>query len=225
MEHHTAQALVVLTLVTIGAATATADATTLPSLLQLAGITSGTLTAAGTTKTKFNGIVALEGTDYKFALTSNFEMTSLGPALLWFLNTAFGAKKCKANGDTAGNNLVPVLWHTVLAATGGGTSLFLILILISPSLTMECEGTNIVITGDELFNAEPLGKEVTTITAVTGKCTGNTPAFTNYLNDADTSTAAALKSETGGLKSATCLEVEGTQCYAASGMGVEVMES
>jgi len=224
MKRHITLAWLTLTLTALAISTASATAT-LPSVLFLSGVKSGTLEAASkTAATKFVGITNITGTGYRFNLTDNAEMTSLGPALLWFLAFIFGAKKCRANGDTAGNILIPGLWHTVLAATGGGANLFLILFLISPSLTMECEGTDIVITGSELWDAEPLDKEVTAFTAATGNCSGNRmPAFVDYLNDAATSEAVGLKSETGGLKSATCLEVEGTQNYTASQM-TEVME-
>ena len=224
MRHIKALLIAALALAAFSSIAASANAA-LPSLLQLAGTTSGVLEATSkTAATKFTGIVNLTGTGYKFNLTSNFEMTSLGPALLWFLKALFGTKNCKSPGDTTGNVLVPSEWHTVLAASGGGANLFLVLVLVNGTLTVECEGTTILVTGNELVNAEPFGKEVTVFTANTGKCTGNTPAFVNYLNDAGTSTAAALKSETGGLKSATCQEVEGTQPYNALGMGSEVME-
>jgi len=197
----------------------------LPSLLQLPGVTSGTLEATSkTAATKFTGIVNVTGTGYRLRASSNFEMTSLGPALLTFTQVLFGTKSCKADGDTAGNVLIPGEAHAVLAASGGGANLFLILFLVTPSLLVECEGTNITVTGSQLIAAEPFGKEVTSGTATTGKCSGNTPEFTTYLNDAGASVTAGLKSETGGLKSATCQEVQGTQTATASGMGAEVME-
>jgi len=225
MQRHTTLTLAALTLSIAAIATANANATTLPSLLQLAGVTSGTLTAQGATaKINFTGVLALSSTGYRFVLTSSREMTSLGPATLEFTNIQFLVKTCKSPGDTTGNVLAPGEWHTVLAPTGGGTALFLILFLLTPALTVECEGINSTFTGDLLFNAEPVGKEVTTVSANTGKCTGNTPAFTNYLNDAGTTITASLKTESGGLKSAGCEEVEGTQSYQASGMGVEIME-
>ena len=224
MKRHMPLVLAALALAAFSSIAATANAA-LPTLLQLAGVTSATLTAASTTaKTKFSGIVNLTGEGYTFGLTSNFEMTSLGPALLTFTKQVFGTKKCKSPGDTTGTILIPGEWHTVLAASGGGAKLFLILILITPALTLECEGTNVVVSGDLLFDAEPFGSEVTSLAAKTGKCSGNTPEFTAFTNDSGTGTFVSLKSETGGLKSATCLEVEGTQTYRASGMGLEVME-
>jgi len=212
-----------LALAAFSSIAASANAATLPSLLLLSGTTSATLTATSTTaKTAFAGIVSLTGTGYTFTLKSNFEMTSLGTALLTFTNTLFGAKKCKSPGDTTGNVLVEGEWHTVLAL-GGRANLFLILILITPALRLECEGTNVVVSGDLLFDAEPFGSEVTSIPAKSGKCSGNTPEFTVYENDAGEMIAVNLKSETGGLKSAACLQVEGTQTYTASQMA-EVME-
>ena len=223
MRYIKALLIAALALAAFSSIAASANAA-LPSVLLLSGIKSGTLEAKSTTaKTKFTGIVNLTGVGYKFNLTDNSEMTSLGPALLTFTNAVFGAKKCKANGDVTGTVLVPGEWHTVLPASGGGANLFLILFLVVPALTVECEGTNIVVTGSQLVDAGPLGSSVTTLTGNTGACSGNTPAFVNYLNDAGTSTAAALKSETGGLKSATCQEVEGTQSYTATQMA-EVME-
>jgi len=203
---------------------ATADAA-LPSLLQLSTVTSGTLEATSkTAATRFFGIVNITGSGYTFALKSDFEMTGSGSATLFFTNAVLGTKKCKANGDTAGNVLVPGEWHTVLAASGGAERLFLILFLVVPTLTVECEGINIIVTGNQLVNAEPFGEEVTEIDAETGKCAGNTPAFVNYLNDAGASTAANLKSETGGVKSNSCQEVVSSLKYKTSGMGAEVME-
>ena len=224
MRYIKALLIAALALAAFTSIAASANAVSLPTVLQLAGVKEGTLTASSkTAKTAFNGIRNLTGTGYKFVLTSNFEMTSLGPSTLDFENSELSGKKCKANGDTAGTVLVPGEWHTVLAL-GGGPKLFLIWFLVTPSLTVECEGTNIIVTGNELVNAEPFGVETTTFTARTGKCTTTTPEFTAYENDTGEMLNAGLKSEVGGLKSATCQEVEGTQNYTASGMGVEVME-
>ena len=227
MRYIKALLIAALALAAFSSIAASANAATLPSLLLLSGTTSATLTATSTTaKTAFAGIVSLTGTGYTFTLKSNFEMTSLGTALLTFTNTLFGAKKCKSPGDTTGNVLVEGEWHTVLAL-GGGPKLFLIWFLVKGTLTVECEGTTILVTGNQLIDAETFGLETTLFTAKTGKCGGTsktTPEFTVYENDAgEMLNASGLKSETGGLKSATCQEVEGTQTYTASQMA-EVME-
>ena len=197
----------------------------LPTQLSLAGFSNSFLKAeSSVAKTKFTGIVNLTGTGYQFILyPSGGEMESLGTAELSFTKAMFGTKNCKANGDTSGNVLLQGEWHMVLASSGGGAKLFLILFTIIISFVVECEGTNIVISGGQLVDAEPFGSEVTELTAATGKCSGNTAAFSNYLTDSQTSMAAGLKSEIGGLKSATCVEVEGTQHLRSIDM-FEVME-
>src|ERR1700722_365191 len=212
MQRYTTLILAALTLAIFAITTAGASATTLPSLLQLVGVTSGTLVAQSATAiTTFAGAVTFTCKGYKTTLTFAAEMTSLGPGLECLLNCMLGTKTCKANGDTAGNVLVLGEWHTVLAAAGGGANLFLILFLFIPALTIECQGTNSVATGSKLTDTEPFGREVTRFTTGTGKCSGTTPAFTSYLNDSGTSTTANLKSETGGIKSNSCEEEEGTQ--------------
>jgi len=196
---------------------------TLPSILNLSGVTSNSIHALDLlAKTVFTGIVNITGEGYKFTLKDNFEMTSLGPALLTFTNVLFGTKKCKANGDTAGNVLVPGEWHTVLALSGGGAKLFLLLFLVTPSLVVECEGTNITITGDQLLDAVEFGKETEILETVTGTCVKNRPEFATYVDDQGPFENAGLKSETGGLKSASCLEVQGIQVFVL--LMAEVME-
>jgi|ERR1700722_4567295 len=200
----------------------------LPSVLLLATVTSASTTAVNTST--IGRIVHSIGTflsniwkGTRILIDIDANMTSLGPATLSLTNSEFDNKKCKANGDATGTVLIPAEWHTVLASSGGGAKLFLTLFLVTPALTIECEGTNIIVTGSWLIDTEPFGSEVTATTATTGKCEEATPAFSKYLNDEGKEAIASLKTEAGGLKSSSCLEIEGTQNYTSTQM-LEVME-
>src|ERR1700709_1910095 len=82
-------------------------ANTLPSFLFLTETGTATLKAeSATAKTAFTGIENLTGTGYKFALTIEKNMTSLGPGTLDFLATKLLGKACNTTGDAAGTELL-----------------------------------------------------------------------------------------------------------------------
>src|ERR1700722_2187371 len=95
-------ALSALALTIFAVSTTTASAA-LPSLLLLAGTTGLTINASSTVShSLWHGIVAFLSIGFHFIHHSKGEMTSLGTTTLAFTNLVFGAKRCKANGETAG---------------------------------------------------------------------------------------------------------------------------
>jgi hypothetical protein len=216
--------LLTFTALAIAAFTTVASAA-LPSILLLSGTEATTTAESATAKTEFHGPVVLKGTGYKLEFTTKEPMTSLGKALIWLRGSTINGTACNSPGDTAGNVLGPVEWHTVLAFSGGGAKLFLLLILFNPPLDVDCGAILLVLGGSMLLDVEEFGKDATSFTATTGKCTGTTPAFKTYSNDEGKETAAKLSVEVSEIKSTACEEFNegGTIAFTASSM-LEVME-
>jgi len=195
----------------------------LPSVLLPPGVNTSELVAESkTARYLFTSIFDVFGEGYRFQLKQNATMTSLGPALLWFLHAEMHGKTCESPGDMPRNVLIPGQWHTV-TALGGSTSLFLLLFLVAPSTELECEGIHYFLQGDVLFDAGPKGSAVTQISTTTGKCSGLVPAYNTFTNDLGEMVTAKLFYDVGGPSLATCIEIEGTQTYNAS-QTIEVME-
>jgi hypothetical protein len=212
-------------LMVVLAAFATSAVAALPSILLLEG-TAGSTKAESTTATnEDHGPVTIKSTGFRVEFLFSENMASLGKGLLWLLNTEIvGVGKCNSLGDTAGNVLVPLEWHLVLAL-GGGASLFLILLLITPTVDYDCGTVLIFLSGSWLWNAEKFGVDTTSFTATTGKCTGTSPAFKEYDNEKNEMSKAGLISEVSEIKGAECTEINNGAAFGltASTM-LEVME-
>jgi hypothetical protein len=206
------------------AATATAANASLPSILLLEGTAAEVKAESTTAKTEFHGSVTIKGEGYKFPLSVTENMVSLGKNTLWFLKVSLNGVPCNSLGDTAGNVLVPVEWHLVLAL-GGGASLFLIVFLVTPTLDFDCGSILVFLSGSSIVHAEKFKVDTTAFTAETGKCTGTSPAFKEYDNDKEEMATAKLTAEISEIKGTACEEVnEGAAFALTSSAMLEVME-
>ncbi|HXD54068.1 MAG TPA: hypothetical protein VN618_04885 [Solirubrobacteraceae bacterium] len=233
MKHLKLFLMAALMLATFGIAASAADAeTSLPSILLLPGVEEVELKGESTTQeTKFFGVLNLSGVGWLFELFGK-NMSELGLAKVLFTGVKLEAKKCNTAGDASGTVLIDnAEWHLALAL-GGGTGLFLIIILLpSTAPLLLCEGTNIVVKGSQVVDVLSFGTEVPkggSFKAATGKCNGTIPAFTEWDNMSGGMSKAELKSELDGtgLPSRSCEEIAGGEevIGLTASQAIEIME-
>ncbi|HXD54987.1 MAG TPA: hypothetical protein VN618_09575 [Solirubrobacteraceae bacterium] len=228
MKHLKLFLIATLMLVMFGIAASVASAeTTLPSILLLPGVENFELKGESTTqKIKINGVITLEGVGWLFELSGK-NMAELGLAKL-----LFNVLKCNTAGDGAGLILIDnAEWHLTLGLSGG-SGLFLVLILLpAAGVLILCQGANVVLKGNMLWDFLSFGTEVATggeFKGATGKCAGTLPTFTEWDNMSGGMSKGELKSELdgSGLPSRSCIEIgNGEEVIGLkASQAIEIME-